>query len=104
AEDGIRDWSVTGVQTCALPISVAGVPVTRSVLRRTGGVGFARTEEAIDLLRACRLVRSHGPNEDDGIDTHHDRVREIVVQHLDEIGRAWCRERGQSAGGDGPGE
>src|SRR5258706_9859980 len=24
AEDGIRDWSVTGVQTCALPISAAG--------------------------------------------------------------------------------
>ena len=23
AEDGIRVWSVTGVQTCALPISVA---------------------------------------------------------------------------------
>src|SRR5438046_7181238 len=23
AEDGIRDWSVTGVQTCALPISIA---------------------------------------------------------------------------------
>src|SRR5437016_14651386 len=23
AEDGIRDWSVTGVQTCALPIYVA---------------------------------------------------------------------------------
>src|SRR5262249_57215704 len=23
AEDGIRDWSVTGVQTCALPILVA---------------------------------------------------------------------------------
>ena len=22
AEDGIRDWSVTGVQTCALPISL----------------------------------------------------------------------------------
>src|SRR5438093_4004848 len=36
AEDGIRDWSVTGVQTCALPISplrltkpleAAGVPI-----------------------------------------------------------------------------
>src|SRR5262249_61402760 len=25
AEDGIRDWSVTGVQTCALPISVSNV-------------------------------------------------------------------------------
>src|ERR1019366_9724719 len=24
AEDGIRDWSVTGVQTCALPILLAG--------------------------------------------------------------------------------
>src|SRR5438046_3225075 len=24
AEDGIRDWSVTGVQTCALPISSGG--------------------------------------------------------------------------------
>src|SRR5438093_9179703 len=29
AEDGIRDWSVTGVQTCALPISktvLVGLP------------------------------------------------------------------------------
>src|SRR5438093_9472877 len=31
AEDGIRDWSVTGVQTCALPISqcLRGSWVTR---------------------------------------------------------------------------
>src|SRR5437016_8083444 len=27
AEDGIRDWSVTGVQTCALPISRRSFPV-----------------------------------------------------------------------------
>src|SRR5438093_1681586 len=26
AEDGIRDWSVTGVQTCALPIFVSSWP------------------------------------------------------------------------------
>src|SRR5437016_7320264 len=33
AEDGIRDWSVTGVQTCALPISVARqIPNPRLVL------------------------------------------------------------------------
>src|SRR5262249_59440845 len=32
AEDGIRDWSVTGVQTCALPISrVRPVGAPRSV-------------------------------------------------------------------------
>src|SRR5262249_57114703 len=27
AEDGIRDWSVTGVQTCALPISYQSIVV-----------------------------------------------------------------------------
>src|SRR5262249_57406555 len=27
AEDGIRDWSVTGVQTCALPICERQIPV-----------------------------------------------------------------------------
>ena len=26
AEDGIRDYDVTGVQTCALPISVSSIP------------------------------------------------------------------------------
>src|SRR5262249_58661628 len=26
AEDGIRDWSVTGVQTCALPIWIDALP------------------------------------------------------------------------------
>src|SRR5258706_5816872 len=30
AEDGIRYWSVTGVQTCALPISGATAPSGRS--------------------------------------------------------------------------
>src|SRR5438093_6509923 len=33
AEDGIRDWSVTGVQTCALPIYTSG--------RASTGRGFA---------------------------------------------------------------
>src|SRR5262249_60111307 len=28
AEDGIRDWSVTGVQTCALPILELSTPLT----------------------------------------------------------------------------
>src|ERR1019366_10306618 len=29
AEDGIRDWSVTGVQTCALPISATPPSLAR---------------------------------------------------------------------------
>src|SRR5262249_58037753 len=30
AEDGIRDWSVTGVQTCALPICHGALAANRS--------------------------------------------------------------------------
>src|SRR5262249_59738530 len=48
AEDGIRDWSVTGVQTCALPISrrrhgYRDEPVVRAGDGRLGrGAGVAR--------------------------------------------------------------
>src|SRR5438093_7769463 len=36
AEDGIRDWSVTGVQTCALPICCTGnCPASGSRAPRT---------------------------------------------------------------------
>src|SRR5437016_10523304 len=31
AEDGIRDWSVTGVQTCALPISFSETDFTEDL-------------------------------------------------------------------------
>src|SRR5438093_1181970 len=51
AEDGIRDWSVTGVQTCALPISSANgarLASARAVGRR------------MDHGRAARAAR-HGP-------------------------------------------
>src|SRR5258706_11929050 len=37
AEDGIRDWSVTGVQTCALPIPVAVVKEAAELII-TGGL------------------------------------------------------------------
>src|SRR6266568_7947491 len=42
AEDGIRDGTVTGVQTCALPISWRNVVCLRS-LRGSGGGGGWRT-------------------------------------------------------------
>src|SRR2546426_12404470 len=39
AEDGIRDYKVTGVQTCALPISVGGAElyVDANALKHGGG-------------------------------------------------------------------
>src|SRR5262249_56919048 len=36
AEDGIRDWSVTGVQTCALPISLCQEQISSQVERPEG--------------------------------------------------------------------
>src|SRR5262249_59306830 len=51
AEDGIRDWSVTGVQTCALPIS----SLTPADVPDPGGVA-----EAFGRLRADGLVRFVG--------------------------------------------
>src|SRR3712207_7885723 len=75
AEDGIRDIGVTGVQTCALPISHSGPrevddqlthPFGRVVLREVAGAGDALDaqvgEPAIDVLEGAgeedRLVRS----------------------------------------------
>src|SRR5215213_7020546 len=36
AEDGIRDWSVTGVQTCALPILPDGVVPVPKLFQQAG--------------------------------------------------------------------
>src|SRR5258706_10359192 len=56
AEDGIRDWSVTGVQTCALPISRK----RRQERERDGAQGHEREQrrerEARSDLQAAVLV------------------------------------------------
>src|SRR5256885_8510865 len=40
AEDGIRDYKVTGVQTCALPISVGNPPAAKGVQPELLPAGF----------------------------------------------------------------
>src|SRR5262249_59285502 len=47
AEDGIRDWSVTGVQTCALPIS------PKRGARTFSRVDFFRKRK--NETRTCRI-------------------------------------------------
>src|SRR5438309_6091061 len=88
AEDGIRDGTVTGVQTCALPIFPAGkrpttwaefwdakkFPGPRTL--RAGVYGTGAYEEA--LLA--------------------DGVPMDKLYPMDEIGRASCRERGEITG------
>src|SRR5690606_32075739 len=49
AEDGIRDFHVTGVQTCALPI------LSLDVLREKYAKGHERDLEGAEMVRAVRL-------------------------------------------------
>src|SRR5699024_12024936 len=99
AEDGIRDRNVTGVQTCALPISGADdylpkpfgmmelVSRIKAVLRRTEEP--AQEEYRVGSLYVCparHIVRA-GDQE--------------VHLALKEIGRASCRERAEVAQGRG---
>src|SRR6266700_6991355 len=45
AEDGIRDFHVTGVQTCALPILLLGCRATPHRLRNSISTPMRRSEE-----------------------------------------------------------
>src|SRR5688572_32001820 len=51
AEDGIRDLTVTGVQTCALPISMRGGRVVERVELATDAGGVAQKDA--DVLEAA---------------------------------------------------
>src|SRR5215467_13379876 len=51
AEDGIRDYKVTGVQTCALPISAVITP-------ESSVQGFEKTRKPRPITHRSRLLRS----------------------------------------------
>src|SRR5262249_58288076 len=58
AEDGIRDWSVTGVQTCALPISSCVVKQLHGEAElATGGEGAAEVERDLRPLLGIAGLR-----------------------------------------------
>src|SRR5262249_56498247 len=89
AEDGIRDWSVTGVQTCALPISVEefyGSPVDVRVMncRRSGN----------EYARKILLTLKNDPHRvvQFGLVRINLGVCPEPVRNA-KIGRASCRER-----------
>src|SRR5256885_9024873 len=82
AEDGIRDYKVTGVQTCALPICSMDDESSQRELK------------ALERLRELRhpfLLMTHR------FEAYEDKL--VIVMELadgslqDQIGRASCRER-----------
>src|SRR5690606_41199853 len=83
AEDGIRDFHVTGVQTCALPISVAQLAAGRPFGQWPGGVAPWAN------VVSSRIINDNPPTDDgsgQGNEVHA------------EIGRASCRVRVRSGG------
>src|SRR5216683_6360470 len=61
AEDGIRDLIVTGVQTCALPISAASVKEIYSRIVRRGSFWFDSPRLAHPLVaRALNIMTEEG--------------------------------------------
>src|SRR5205807_6563240 len=98
--DGIRDYKVTGVQTCALPICVLGRlehhhQTVAEALQRGGhevkslGDGLMVVfESAKDALAAAVSMQQAVAD--------HNRLHPETV--FAEIGRASCRERGSVRG------
>src|SRR5699024_11282350 len=83
AEDGIRDRNVTGVQTCALPISIKctySVHGTRPLVIPVGHSSRARQDPS--ARRVCPANRRRPTNWNTG----------RTARKL-QIGRASCRER-----------
>src|SRR5688572_31992719 len=80
AEDGIRDLTVTGVQTCALPILVVSedVDAVRDAARRQ--IGFYPRVPFYSSM----FVDAGFPEAAEG---------QMSDRMIDEIGRASCRER-----------
>src|SRR5690606_40762714 len=92
AEDGIRDFHVTGVQTCALPILAAEQLAIREVwvgcdtFRRTLNFGLQEVQRVrvpVGELAALNIV---------GEIAKQACARNRSIEYS-EIGRASCRER-----------
>src|SRR5205807_3440877 len=97
AEDGIRDYKVTGVQTCALPIYIrehgSGSTGATNVLR-TLGKWPALAVLVADLLKgaaAVALARGFYP-------WLLTLPSVTPPRGFDQIGRASCRERVEMSG------
>src|SRR5207253_8190939 len=93
AEDGIRDGHVTGVQTCALPISRFADSLLNACF-------VSDAERLIDASRARLWIHGHTH---DSFDYCLNGTRVVCNPrgYARKIGRASCRERVKMAEGSG---
>src|SRR5699024_11988037 len=95
AEDGIRDRNVTGVQTCALPISIQALNILGAQTpTSTSSAPAAETSPAEgDTVHQVVIVGS-GP-------AGYTAAIYAARAEMNQIGRASCREREGSSEGAG---
>src|SRR5206468_4879547 len=103
AEDGIRDLIVTGVQTCALPISTLSSSPTVPAKAAASIHFFAAPQVGLGL--ACSTGAFSPSGNPLGRRTHGiTKTSKNGVKLAIEIGRASCRERVEIAEGEGSGK
>src|SRR5207244_9305908 len=98
AEDGIRYDLVTGVQTCALPILMLRKGLPRSCAGAPSTPAACQTKRG-KQMRAAVFVGTDQPLVIENVNPTAPGPQDVVVEI--EIGRASCRERGESAVGGG---
>src|SRR5437016_10929348 len=106
AEDGIRDWSVTGVQTCALPISRLAEqqhglrqPRVLGILRdepfqraARGGIQAVRERALADEPQAIRLLDGSGGRHEEHGEQHEREAggdTRRAALHAPSVARLW---------------
>src|SRR5204863_4231246 len=89
AEDGIRDLYVTGVQTCALPISRASHKEAKKVAAASRSASKGRTATKAPAAKSSKNKRSAMPNK-----TAKPAVKATVAKRSEErrVGKE-CRSR-----------
>src|SRR5690606_39786318 len=101
---GIRDFHVTGVQTCALPI-FSGLEVKYESHLATSATDTAVARDGFGKLLHVSEQLSSLPKGNPLALTLDASIQLIVDEELEagraKIGRASCRERGESAVGGG---
>src|SRR5205807_7665030 len=91
AEDGIRDYKVTGVQTCALPISPSYLTWLAAMAVESGRARNVLVFRALNGRSGARVgtMQFHGM----GAQFRYPIGYDSYLMY--EIGRASCRERGE---------
>ena len=67
-------------------IALVAVPIARRVALDAAGVKERRTE-SMSVLENGRFIRGDGPGPDECVECYHDRIREAVVDGMDEATR-----------------